>query len=90
MNFSKIKKKSILFLFTRKYIKGMKVIFYLNTIMINSVACYGSELWILKTEEQTKLLALEMYYLRRSARVSRLQKIPNTRSKIVIEGGEVP
>ena len=33
--------------------------------------------WLLKTEEQRKLLALEMDYLRRSARVSRLQKIPN-------------
>ena len=39
-----------------------------------SVACYGCEVWLLKTEEQRKLLALEMDYLRRSARVSRLQE----------------
>jgi len=49
----------------------------LGKAVIESVACYGCELWLLKTEEQRKLLALEMDYLRRSARVSRLQKIPN-------------
>ena len=51
------------------------------------MACYGCEVWLLKTEEQRKLLALEMDYLRRSARVSRLQKIPNTtiRSKMQAE-----
>ena len=40
-----------------------------------------------KTEEHRKLIALEMDYLRRSARVSRLQKIPNTifRSKMQAE-----
>ena len=42
------------------------------------MACYGCEVWLLKTEEQRKLLALEMDYLRRSGRVSRLQKILNT------------
>ena len=41
--------------------------------MVESVACYGCEVWLLKTEEQRKLLALEIDYLRRSARVSRLQ-----------------
>ena len=49
----------------------------LGKAVVESVACYGCEVW-LKTEEQRKLLALEMDYLRRSARVSRLQKIPNT------------
>ena len=55
--------------------------------MVASVACYGCEVWLLKTEEQRKLLALEMDYLRRSARVFRLQKIPNTtiRSKMQAE-----
>ena len=42
------------------------------------MACYGYEVWLLNREEQRKLLALEIDYLRRSARVSRLQKIPNT------------
>ena len=55
--------------------------------MVESVACYGCEVWLLKSEEQRKLIALEMDYLRRSARVSRLQKIPNTviRSKMQAE-----
>ena len=39
---------------------------------INTVACYRCEVWFFK--EQRKLLALEIDYLRRSARVSRLQK----------------
>ena len=34
--------------------------------MVEPVACYGYEVWLLKTEEQRKLLALEMDYLRRS------------------------
>ena len=42
--------------------------------MVQSVACCGCEVWLLKTEEQRKLSALEMDYLRRSARVTRLQK----------------
>ena len=46
--------------------------------MVESVACYGSEVWLFKTEEHRKLLALEIDYLRRSARVSGPQKIPNT------------
>ena len=50
----------------------------LGKAMVESVACYGCEVCLLKTEEQRKLLALEMDYLRKSARVSRLQKIPIT------------
>ena len=55
--------------------------------MIEAVAYYGCEVWLLKREKQRKLLALAMDYLRRSARVSRLQKIPNTaiRSKMQAE-----
>ena len=55
--------------------------------MAKSVACYECEVWLLKGEEQRKLLALEMDYLRRSANVSRLQIIPITtiRSKIQAE-----
>ena len=36
------------------------------------------EVWLLKPEGQRELLALEMDYLRRSARVSRLQKTSQT------------
>ena len=35
------------------------------------------EVWLLKRKEQRKLIALEMNYVRRSARVPRLQKISN-------------
>ena len=42
--------------------------------MVESVACYGCEVWLLKTEEQKKLLALEMDYLRRSAKILRQKK----------------
>ena len=51
------------------------------------MACYGCEVWRLKTEEQRQLLAPEMDYLRRSASVSRLQKNSNTaiRSKMQAE-----
>ena len=45
--------------------------------MVESEACYRCGEWLLSTEEQRKLLPLEIDYLRRSARVSRLQKIPN-------------
>ena len=48
----------------------------LGNAMVESVACYGCEVWLLKTEEQIKLLTLEMDYLR-SARMFGLQKIPN-------------
>ena len=56
----------------------------LGKTMVESTVCYGCEVCLLKTEEQRKQLVIEMDYLRRSARVSRLQKIPNTtiRSKI--------
>ena len=53
--------------------------YYLIIIIhILSLTCYGYEVWRLKTEEQRKQLPLEMDYLRRSARVAKLQKIPNT------------
>lgn len=43
---------------------------------VESVLCYGSEIWVMK-EEKRKLLAVEMDYLRKSAGVSRLQRIRN-------------
>ena len=59
----------------------------LGKAIVASVAYYGCEVWLLKTEEQRKLLALEMDYFRRSARMFRLQQIPTTtiRSKILAE-----
>ena len=43
----------------------------LGKAMVKSVACYGCEVWL-----QRKLLALEMNYLRRSARCPDYKKIP--------------
>ena len=48
----------------------------LGKAVVESVACYGCEVWLLKTEEQTKLLALEMDYLR-SARFKKSQTPPS-------------
>ena len=53
----------------------------LGKAMVESAACYGCAVWLLKREEQRKLLALGMDYLRRSAKVSSLQKILNTASR---------
>ena len=57
------------------------MIFYINKktkrlgkAVVESEACYGCEVWILKREEQRKLITLEMDYLR-SVVVFRLQKI---------------
>ena len=55
--------------------------------MVESVACYGCEVWLLKRDEKRKLLALEMGYLR-SQPVSRLKKkksITVIRSKMQAE-----
>jgi hypothetical protein len=53
---------------TRKILISINYYHYLIIIIhILSVACYGCEVWILKTEEKKKLLALEMDYLKRSA-----------------------
>ena len=57
----------------------------LGKAMVESVAWYGCEVLLLKTEEQRKLLALEMYCLRISARVSRLQKNRNTTIRSQVE-----
>ena len=55
--------------------------------MVESVVYYRCEVWLHNTEEQRKLLGVKMNYLRRAARVSRLQNILNTtfRRKIQAE-----
>ena len=54
----------------------------LGKAMVQSVASNGCKAWLLKTEEQRKLLALEMDYLRRSARVLRLILQLGTKCKL--------
>ena len=69
----------------RKYISGHKKALGKATAV--SEACYGCEVWLAKTEEQSKLLALDRNGLFKDVRVSRLQNIPTTtiRSKIQAE-----
>ena len=44
---------------------------------MESVLSYGSEIWITNEYYRKRILAVEMDYLRRSARVSRLDHIKN-------------
>jgi hypothetical protein len=45
--------------------------------LINSILTYGSEVWQTPTKEINKLLATEMDILRRSAGISRMDKVGN-------------
>ena len=49
----------------------------MGRIMVESVLCYGSELWILNADLKRRLIAVEMDYLRRGARISRIEKKTN-------------
>lgn len=48
-----------------------------NTL-VQSVLPYGSKIWEMSKTEQQKLNAVEMDFLRRGCRVSRLEYIENT------------
>ena len=58
----------------------------LGKAIVEALTFYGCKIWLLKREEQRKFLVLEIDYLT-SARLCRLQRIPNTtiRSKIQTE-----
>lgn len=45
--------------------------------MIKLVLCYGSQIWAIKEEEKHKIIAVVLDYFRRSATVSKLQRIRN-------------
>lgn len=45
--------------------------------LVESVLCYNSEVWVVNAKYKQKLLAVEMDYLRRSAGISKLQRIRN-------------
>ena len=64
-----------------KYISSVQKV--VRKFMVESMALYGCEFWLLKREEQRK--PLEMDYLRMSDRVSRLQKISNINIKMQAE-----
>jgi hypothetical protein len=46
-------------------------------MLVGSVLCYGCETWIINEQYQRRINAVEMDYLRRSARVSRLEHMNN-------------
>ncbi|KAJ4435246.1 hypothetical protein ANN_23824 [Periplaneta americana] len=50
---------------------------YIGKMLVESVLNYGSEIWVTNAYYRKRILALEMDYLRRSARVSRLDHIKN-------------
>ncbi|XP_030758935.1 uncharacterized protein LOC115884480 [Sitophilus oryzae] len=54
---------------------------HIGQTMVESVLCYGSMIWALREEDKRRIMAVEMDYLRRSARVSRLQRVRNEEIK---------
>lgn len=49
----------------------------IRQVMVETVLCYGSEIWTMREEDKRKVEAVEMDYLRRSSRVSRRDRITN-------------
>ena len=50
---------------------------YIGQTMVETVLTYGCEVWTLKEEDKRRLTAIEMDYLRRSTRRSRIERIRN-------------
>ncbi|XP_030761520.1 uncharacterized protein LOC115886487 [Sitophilus oryzae] len=55
---------------------------HIGRALVESVVTYGCEVWTLKAEQKRALNALEMDYLRRSARVSKLDRVRNVEIKM--------
>lgn len=53
-------------------------------VIIQSVVLYGAEIWQLSEQMRTKLRVMEMDFLRRSAGISRREKIRNERIKEIM------
>ena len=53
--------------------------------MVKSTVTYGAEIWKLQKNLYTKLMSLEMDFLKRSARCSGLEKFKNVREKMNIK-----
>ncbi|XP_030747136.1 uncharacterized protein LOC115875769 [Sitophilus oryzae] len=58
---------------------GLKISFKKTEFLslVESVLCYGCEVWTVNSDLRRRLLATEMDYLRRSARVSRRECVRN-------------
>jgi hypothetical protein len=62
-------------LWSRNILHGTKLTVY--NAVVKSILTYGAETWTVKQKHRNKLLATEMDYLRRLARISRMDKIRN-------------
>jgi hypothetical protein len=61
---------------------------YIGKILVQSVLCYGCETWIINEQYKRRISAIEMDYLRRSARVSRLEHMSNEEIRKRMDGEE--
>jgi hypothetical protein len=62
-------------LWSRNILHGTKLTVYNATV--KSILAYGADTWTVKQKHRNKLLTTEMDYLRRSANISRMDKIRN-------------
>jgi hypothetical protein len=62
-------------LWNRNILHSTKLLIYKS--IVKSILTYGAETWTIKQKHRHKLLATEKDYLRRSARISRMDRIIN-------------
>lgn len=60
----------------------------LGRTLVESVLCYGSELWTLSADAKRKIQVVEMDYLRRSAGISRMEKKTNIEVRRIMNASE--
>ncbi|XP_030765274.1 uncharacterized protein LOC115889426 [Sitophilus oryzae] len=58
---------------------------HIGRALVESVVTYGCEVWTLKAEQKRSLNALEMDYLKRSARVSKLDRVRNVEIRVKMD-----
>lgn len=56
--------------------------------MVESVLCYGSEVWTMTAETRRRINTVQMDYLRRSALVSKLDRITNDEIRRIMRAPE--
>ncbi|KAJ9582946.1 hypothetical protein L9F63_022707 [Diploptera punctata] len=61
---------------------------YIGKTLVESVTMYGSEVWTINKHYKNRLIALEMDYLRRSARKSKLEHVTNNEIRNIMEAEE--
>ena len=61
---------------------------YIGKTLVESVATYGSEVWTINNYYKNRLLALEMDYLRRSAKKSKLEHTTNKEIRNIMDAEE--